>query len=293
MNLKRPFFLNLRISGLVKSAFVFGAFVAAFLIFFKPFGLHQFSGALWAIGFAYGGVTTIAMLALGALRYWLFHRFFQEEIWTIGHELLWNAINILVITLGNVWISIWFGFLEFSWNALISFLGITMAIGIFPITVATLVKEQKARKTNQEGALKVFSSLQGQPTQQLTEGVEKPILLPSNNKSDQLSVLSKDLLFAQVQDNYVEVVFCKSNKIEKRLIRATLRMMEDAFLSHVSIFRCHKSYIVNLQQVTTVRGNAQGYRLGVKGTTYSIPVSRNYIEELHTRMKQLAPPANG
>jgi hypothetical protein len=293
MNLKRPFFLDLRISGLVKSAFVFGAFVAAFLIFFKPFGLHQLSGSLWAIGFAYGGVTTIVMLALGALRYWLFHLFFQEEVWTIAHELFWNAGNILGIALGNVWISIWFGFLAFSWNALILFLGITLAIGIFPITVATLVKEQKARKTNQEGALKVFNSLQDQPKRQLTEGVNKPILLPSNNKSDQLLLLLKDFLFAQVQDNYVEVVFCKSGKIERRLIRATLTMLEEVFLSHSTIFRCHKSYIINLKQVATVRGNAQGYRLGVKGTNCSIPVSRNYIEELHIRMKQLGPPANG
>jgi DNA-binding LytR/AlgR family response regulator len=45
-------------------------------------------------------------------------------------------------------------------------------------------------------------------------------------------------------------------------------------LDSTDIFRCHKSYLINLTQVAHISGNAQGYKLHLQNSTIEIPVSR-------------------
>jgi DNA-binding LytR/AlgR family response regulator len=40
------------------------------------------------------------------------------------------------------------------------------------------------------------------------------------------------------------------------------------------LFRCHRAYIVNLDRVTNIGGNAQGYRLSLSNNPEVVPVSR-------------------
>jgi DNA-binding LytR/AlgR family response regulator len=47
-----------------------------------------------------------------------------------------------------------------------------------------------------------------------------------------------------------------------------------------NIYRCHKSYLVNLAKVNHVSGNAQGYKLHLKDVEDQIPVSRKLNEEI-------------
>ena len=49
-------------------------------------------------------------------------------------------------------------------------------------------------------------------------------------------------------------------------------------------FRCHRAYIVNLDKIEQVEGNAQGYKLKLQGTEDLIPVSRNLNSEFSDRL---------
>ena len=59
------------------------------------------------------------------------------------------------------------------------------------------------------------------------------------------------------------------------MLRSTLKKMEDAVADYSFLFRCHRTYLVNMELVVKVIGNAQGYRLHLSGLEESIPVSRN------------------
>jgi DNA-binding LytR/AlgR family response regulator len=50
------------------------------------------------------------------------------------------------------------------------------------------------------------------------------------------------------------------------------------------LFRCHRSFIVNLAQVKSVSGNAQGYRLHFSDPSITIPVSRTAGKELRGKL---------
>ncbi len=48
------------------------------------------------------------------------------------------------------------------------------------------------------------------------------------------------------------------------------------------VIRCHKSYIVNLNKVNRISGNAKGYKLQIDELDFLIPVSRSLgIDDLN------------
>lgn len=71
------------------------------------------------------------------------------------------------------------------------------------------------------------------------------------------------------------------------MLRSTLRRMEDALASWPQFFRCHRTYLVNLDKVAHVSGNAQGYRLHLEGLDDTIPVSRNLNDIVDAKFKPM------
>ncbi|MCK7538162.1 MAG: LytTR family transcriptional regulator [Marinilabiliales bacterium] len=62
-----------------------------------------------------------------------------------------------------------------------------------------------------------------------------------------LSLKRSDILYLQGSDNYVTVWYQAQNKITKFMLRNTLRTMEDE-LEQEAVIRCHRSYLVNIEQ---------------------------------------------
>lgn len=67
-------------------------------------------------------------------------------------------------------------------------------------------------------------------------------------------------------------------------IRNTLKNMEDQLLDIHSIMRVHKAFIVNLDQIQEINGNAQGYQLTMGDEKIKIPVSRTYMKKFIAKM---------
>lgn len=88
----------------------------------------------------------------------------------------------------------------------------------------------------------------------------------------------KEFLFAKVESNYTEIYTLSSNGINKTLIRITLKELEEQLkaVSH-SVFKTHRSYLVHLNAIESITGNAQGYQLFLKNCQITIPVSRSNI----------------
>ena len=61
----------------------------------------------------------------------------------------------------------------------------------------------------------------------------------------------------------------------KHLFRQKIGALERQ-LNETAIKRTHRSYLVNLERVTEVSGNAQGYRLKVRDSEREIPLSRSF-----------------
>ncbi|MDD2292817.1 MAG: LytTR family DNA-binding domain-containing protein [Bacteroidales bacterium] len=95
-----------------------------------------------------------------------------------------------------------------------------------------------------------------------------------------LSIKRDNLLYLESADNYVYVWYLNKGKVTKFLLRNTLKVMED-FMAGTNVLRCHRSYMVNFDQVSIIRRD--------KGLIYiefgiedvgDIPVSKTYSEKV-------------
>ncbi len=90
-----------------------------------------------------------------------------------------------------------------------------------------------------------------------------------------------DVLFASRENNTTTIVSSKGNFKS----RTTLKDLESRLVQH-SFFRVHKSYLVNTEAITEMTPWFNGaYQLTLNGTDVQIPVSRNYVKTLRSRIE--------
>ncbi len=98
----------------------------------------------------------------------------------------------------------------------------------------------------------------------------------------------EQLYYIASADNYIEVFWSENSEpLNRIMIRNTLKAIEEKYQDLPSLFRCHKGYIVNCQNVIKVEGNAKGYFLSLKDVPDKIPVSRNKKEDLEKLLSHL------
>ena len=94
----------------------------------------------------------------------------------------------------------------------------------------------------------------------------------------QLSVTKENLLYVESADNYIYIWYMKGNLPKKLMLRNTLKRTAE-LLADTNVMRCHRGYMVNMEQVKVLRREKEGFylELGVEGVK-DIPVSKTYGE---------------
>jgi hypothetical protein len=254
----------------------------------QPFGIGETKGpTLLFNAFLYGLVTFICTSANTFLLPWLFPTVYKEEKWTVGKELIHMCLHLIPIAIGNWLLTHWLYKNNLSWHSLLSFLWITLVVGIFPLWLNVLLKQQRLLKKYQTGASRLDEQLNQPPIPipQATTPVAEQIVFTSENGKEQVSLPPGAIRYITAADNYVRIFYIKDNQPGSHLLRNTLRKAEDELSSFPQFFRCHRAYIVNLKTVQHVSGNAQGYKLHLKDVEEPIPVSRNLNTKLAERLK--------
>lgn len=292
--LSRPYRQARSGAALWQRSLAFGAFVWLFLALFRPFGLAALGARVWPVAAGYGAVCALVMIVMNALVPMLLPRFFEEERWTVGREIAWSLLNVTLIGAGNVLYSIAMGFVRFSWTSVLWFEFYTLLIGLFPVTVVVLSNEARLARRYREGSDRVNATLKDVPSSPaVQEHIAVPmvptrpesprITLPSETGREDLVLFPDELLFLRSSANYVEVHHLREDRPVRTLMRASLKRAEGSLVDFPQFLRCHKSHIVNVDQVQRVSGNAQGYKLHLRDEADPVPVSR----QLNDRLEEL------
>jgi len=117
------------------------------------------------------------------------------------------------------------------------------------------------------------------------ESKDEFITLSSENKNEEVKLELNSLLFIRSANNYIEVYQIINNQINKTLLRSTLNKAASELQDWKNIFRAHRTSLVNLNNITEVKGNSQGYKLYFKDVEEGIPVSRSYARDLLKKIK--------
>lgn len=282
--LQQPYPLNESRTNRIRRNLLFGLFVSFFLWAFEPFGLATIpSFEIHVVG--YGLVTSGSMFFLNGLLMAIFPRFFTERAWTTGKEILVTMLHLAFIGMANtLYTALAIGG-GWSLARLLYFEAVTVGVGIFPVAGSYMVNQWILEKRYREGAIALNADLnKAQPENGIAAASE--LLIKGENQDEVVQLQWNELLLVQAAENYVEVVYESVGQISNKVLRKSLKQLEAELTSYPALFRCHKSYIVNLQRVVRTSGNAQGYRLHLDANALEVPVSRSLNAALPALLHQ-------
>lgn len=272
--LKRPFPTTESSQQDLWLAISFGAFVFLFLQFFKPFGIDDIKGRVVLITWAFGAITTVCILFMQFVPPRIFPSIYEPEKWTVGKDIVHTSSIILLVSLCNFLFAGALNFFPFRWSTFLTFLVFTLAVGAFPMTLATLLRQSILYKRYYQQSLELNKAKPAAEQPYTDEIIE----LQNEESKTELKLKTHQLLAIQSADNYVVVFHEEEGELQKSMFRNTLKNLESALEQKDGIYRCHRSYLVNLHRVQKVSGNARGYYLEITDAL-NIPVSRRKTEE--------------
>ena len=89
------------------------------------------------------------------------------------------------------------------------------------------------------------------------------------------------LIFVEALGNYINISYSIQEN-RKITIRETISSIEEEIGVSKLIYKPHRSYLVNLQNIQNVTGDSQGLKIHLKNSDKIIPVSRNKIKEFRS-----------
>lgn len=272
-----------QVLGKWQSIIGISAFVAFFLTFFQPFGLQFVELKHKELILAgYGIVTLFALIINLIILPKIFKRIFIEEKWILIKQIIWVLWIIFSISLGNYLYSIAFSI--FPWagiKGLIVFSIYTLSIAIIPITVLSFITQNIYLKKNIASSTKINSQLQEKHNTK--SQLKETFSIESGKKTQHFQ--PENIVAIESQGNYAKIYYVSEQRgIQHKLLRNTLKNIQAKTENIQILFRCHRAFIVNLEQIEKVDGNSRGYTLKMKQLDLEIPVSRNYIKTFKQRI---------
>ena len=253
----------------------FGIFL--FVLFFQPFPLETFDFNNRLIFVA--GLSAIVFLFMVLVRVvfaWLFQKYHQSDTDSVLPPYL-GAFTILALS------SVAFAF----YLRYVGSVGITFYIMIkvvlicfAPPVVLSLYDLVNDLKLQNESLIAEKKLIQQQVEKYEEDYLNKSIEFMSENNTESLKLLIADVAFIRSADNYVEIVYVESEMFKKKLIRNTLKNIEQLLKSYSNFIRCHRICIVNKHFIEKLNRNYNNHWLTLKGYPEQIPVSRQYLVKL-------------
>jgi LytTr DNA-binding domain len=270
--LSQPYpFSEKSIQQIAQQSILEGLFVAFFLIILEPFGIGNstIENKYFTL-IPYGIVTSIAVFLLRLFVFVKYSKYQDQSDWTIAKEIVSILMLILLITIGNYLLTLFLYELKFSLSGILNMLFMVVIIGIFPTGFGVMTNYiYQFRKYNK--------TIEIEPTTTKTNltSTDLTIKLIAENGKDYIEIQPENLLLIESTDNYATIYYLKNQILQKELIRSSLTRLESQINSN-KVVRSHRSFIVNLDKIQKITGNAQGYKLQLNFQNLIVPVARKY-----------------
>lgn len=255
-------------------------FCFIFLYAFEPFGLYNLSGLF--------KLKIISSYIIAGIIITAIHLFWLQNIiikrFTLGTTILWISwITLLNSISSSVINDLAFNKGHFSVLSIVVFIGIVFLIYIIPVSIIILGHYIYLLKKQ----IKVTSQINRTISDKnVTRNSSEKITITASNQRDNITLNLIDLLCITSADNYIDVYYLESKVLKHNLLRNTLNNIEKQIAKNSqSIKRCHKSFIVNVDLVKSISGNATGYKIELEGVEFLIPISRKYKDDILKYLK--------
>jgi hypothetical protein len=247
-----------------------GVFV--FLWFFQPFEIAlMVAKKKFYMIFGFSFITFLSLSLNLLFIPSLFTKKFSSAVWNIKKEIFWNLWILSTILVGNFIYGKTFMVLKYDFYMVIKL----VLTSIFPITILIIVNHNKMLRSHLKKADELNKKLKENKLIQ-----EKIIHFNSDYQKDSLAIKVSALLFIKSANNYIEVFWKEADTIKNQMVRCSMLSAEETVKEHKFIFKCHRSFIVNINYIERFEGNSQGYRLFYENIPFPIPVAKGSVAKL-------------
>ena len=260
-------------------------FVTLFLIVLLPKEL------IWVMKFTLIGA--IIFVVLYPTIVWapkLFPRIINPDTWTIGKYISYTIFQLIVIGVVTAILTHIFQFhptLTFWMNLKYSFIDMvvygTISVVLFTFVLRNVMLSRNLKRAlhaNEElEKIKLMSSV---PT--VAPAYDRVIIQSDTSETAELEL--QDLLYIEASDNYSTIYWKDAAGLQKKMLRVNLKNIESQ-LDNTLVVRCHRSFMVNINAITHVEGNTNGYRLSIRDTEVTVPISRGKGREVIEKIGQM------
>ena len=270
--LNKPYPFNDDLKYNTKVIFFISIGIFVFLWLFQPFEIDSLVTKMkyyLIVGFAIITFLTLSVYLLFIPS--LFPKKFSSAVWTIKKEIGWNLWILFTILVGYFFFTNSLGVMKFNFYMVIKM----VLTAILPITVMIIINHNKMLRTHVKRADDLNRQLKDHKQNQ-----EKVINFKSDYQKDSLALKVNTLLVIRSADNYIEVFWKEGDAIKNQMVRCSMTLAEEAVKEHKFIFKCHRSYMVNINYIDRFEGNSQGYKLFFENLSFPIPVSKNLVGKL-------------
>lgn len=286
LNSPFPYYLNDDRKNTILSLGV-GLFVVFFLHAYKP--QNNFDIVLTSIQKTmFGGIAFLVLYFNIVLVPKILNIAFLDPVnWTVKKYILHTLWICLMIAVVNTAVDKFYICPEKPLAEIIFHICIQVGLtGIIPITFMALLFRSNLLQQNLKSAISANRELDKIQTLKKEVSKNSNAITLFSDTSETLTFNLPDLLFIEADDNYSTVVWKNGHGVEKKLLRVNLKNIESQ-LNNSFTLRCHRSYIVNVHAISNMTGNTNGYKLQIRDSEFSIPVSRPKGKEVMEKISQL------
>lgn len=272
-------------------------FAVVVLAIFKPFGLEAWQWQAYAHLIAVGGLGIISCFVTEAILVYILKKpgsLDHGVDYIIRRNLWFQLINTPLVSLmiclyrhfvlsdkvdGNL--LSWGNFFE----TLVIMAFCSFVIGLywrFKFRGKYLAAElEEMKQMNEQLQQLQQKSLSKFPLANELEKEVQPATTPpstidlAGTTSESVTIHIPNLLYIESVGNYVKVAQLHEGKVVTHMLRATSKQIEEKLIDYPTIVRCHRAFLVNLQQVEKIISKAGTMQLLIKHSNDYLPVSRS------------------
>jgi hypothetical protein len=265
-------------------------FVVVALAVFKPFGLDAWQWQAYVHLVALGVIGVFICMTTDIILKYIVKmpRSFKKGVEYIIRRNLWfQLINTPLVALG---ICLYRHFVlsdrvESNRLSVVNFLE-TLVIIAFCSFAIGLYWRFKFRSRYLAAELEETRLLneQLQAKKEPEESLSDTIVL-TGTTSETITLHIPSLLYIEAVGNYVKVYQWRDDALHTDMLRATMKQVEDDLQGYPAVVRCHRAFMVNLQQVEKVLAKSGIMRLVIRHTHDALPVSRSNMAGVKEAIK--------
>lgn len=267
---------------------LFFALVLLFCIFFvvvyRPIGLLQPQGILSSLDYR---LYSIILVLLGLVVFSVSRRslyLVQRRIkMSLGAYFIWIGCEFFVLVV-LLTVAAWYlnenpnvSWLELAGRVIIDIVALlTMP---YIVTVLVFLLQQKRLEI-------ATLTDQLQESKAVGNNESRDEVIQFYDKGDKLVFVTKrsNVLYIEAADNYTIIHYLSGDKEDTLILHNSLKNIAETFSSQ-GMVRCHRGFLVNLENVKYLRKEKDGLVLEIASCERLIPVSKTYAEEV---VKQFA-----